>query len=965
MHRRNFIKNSLILTTSGVVGSRLPLFAETPESTAGVEAALQKSNGLYPLFKNPETNHRPFVRWWWNGNKVEKAELIRELHLLKEAGIGGVEINPISFPFPAHTDDMGKKSLRWLSDEWIDMLQVTFDEARKLGMTCDLIVGSGWPFGSEDLQEDERAQVAIIYAENIEGPIDYECTEYNVISPIDPGVTDVNPLRKPEIISLKLVPDPINSIDEVIDLSGQIGQDRFRFHVPEGKHVFYALVKFTSFACVINGAPGAAGSILNHMDKQSVLKYLNHMSDTIQHKIGPLSNNIRALFTDSMELEGCNWNDDLAEEFKRRNGYDLMPYLPFTMYKVGRLGAVVDYNYGAKKTPAFEEITRRVRFDFEYTKAQLLRERFTETYLKWCRDLHVKSRAQAYGRGFFPLESSLGYDIPEGESWTTNWLRHKIGEEVSDEDYRRGRGYTHINKYVSSAAHLEGKRVVSCEEMTNTYLVFNATLELLKIGSDQSAMSGITHSIWHGFNYSPADAPFPGWIQYGSFYNEKNNWWPYFKYLNNYRARLSSQLQNADMYTDIAILPANYDLWSELGVQTDPFPEVLNVPYTSIIWESINKCGGAADYTTEIIIGKSEVKNGKLCYGKKQYGTLFLPEVTSIQPETLRIMYDFVQSGGRVFCIEKYPEKAPGFKDFQKRDTEVQQLIEKLKAIPERFVLVKKPEDNRFLEWYQQLMKQYKLPHYLEIENPNRFFMQTRYLRDDKSEAFFFNNAHRYNAHQTRITFDKSIVQGRYGWVWDLNTGERARLELDAQNSYAFDFGPADSLLVIFDKQKRGNTWKPLPTSGSSTIDLTSDWEVELRHKQENTQKTIRLAQLIDLKDREDTQHFSGTAVYKKTVTVSSAANAVLNLGTAHGISELFVNGQSCGVQWYGRRIYALSAHLKEGKNDIEVHITTTMGNYLKSLTDNKIAERWVNRKGREQEYQPTGIIGPVTLYNL
>ena len=121
---------------------------------------------------------------------------------------------------------------------------------------------------------------------------------------------------------------------------------------------------------------------------------------------------------------------------------------------------------------------------------------------------------------------------------------------MSDEDYRRGRGYTMINKYVSSAAHLTGNRMVSCEEMTNTYNVFNITLEQLKIGSDMSIMSGITHSVWHGFNYSPPDAPFPGWVQYGSYYNEYNNWWSYFKYLNEYKARLSSILQNVDMYTD-------------------------------------------------------------------------------------------------------------------------------------------------------------------------------------------------------------------------------------------------------------------------------------------------------------------------------------------------------------------------------------------------------------------------------
>ena len=124
----------------------------------------------YRVFKNPDPVYHPFVRWWWNGDKVEAAELIRELRLLKDAGIGGVEINPIEFP--SSGDDLGKKSLRWLSDEWISMLQVTFSEAKKLGMTCDLIVGSGWPFGAETLERDERAKVMIINAEKLEGPLD-------------------------------------------------------------------------------------------------------------------------------------------------------------------------------------------------------------------------------------------------------------------------------------------------------------------------------------------------------------------------------------------------------------------------------------------------------------------------------------------------------------------------------------------------------------------------------------------------------------------------------------------------------------------------------------------------------------------------------------------------------------------------------------------------------------------------
>ncbi len=32
-----------------------------------------------------EASESPFVRWWWNGDKVEADELVRELRLLKDA----------------------------------------------------------------------------------------------------------------------------------------------------------------------------------------------------------------------------------------------------------------------------------------------------------------------------------------------------------------------------------------------------------------------------------------------------------------------------------------------------------------------------------------------------------------------------------------------------------------------------------------------------------------------------------------------------------------------------------------------------------------------------------------------------------------------------------------------------------------------------------------------------------------
>ena len=532
---------------------------------------------LYEAFQQPTSEYHPFVRWWWNGDKVEADELVREMRLLKEAGIGGVEINPIAFP--TYCDSLGKPSLQWLSPEWIDMLKVCFDEAKQLDMTCDLLVGSGWPFGAEFLNEDERAQIMVNYAETVTGPTTLTIIRDSICTKAMPKVSSPYKGNTKELMSLKLYPNPASSVDEgitiwttqskVLEPVERPVDSIITIEVPEGNYTLAALVKINGFLEVINGAPGAAGPVLDHFNTEAVNRYLYNMSDKIEAQIGPLKGNIRALFTDSMELEGANWTSDMAEEFEKRYGYDITEWLPFILFKIGSMGSALNYDPVVPVTEAFQQEIQRARYDFEDFKAQLMQERFTNTYLDWCHLLGVKARAQAYGRGFYPLENAMGYDIPEGESWTTNWLRHKPGEEMSETDYRRGRAYTMVNKFVSSAAHLADSRTISCEEMTNTYTVFNMSLEQLKIGGDQSAMSGVTHSVFHGFNYSPnLEAKFPGWVRYGAYYSENNNWWPYFKYYNDYKARLSYALQHGTYYADIAILNPENDMWSTIGMPT-------------------------------------------------------------------------------------------------------------------------------------------------------------------------------------------------------------------------------------------------------------------------------------------------------------------------------------------------------------------------------------------------------------
>lgn len=962
MNKKLHILCNWLLGTAMLFGATTLQAAPADRTGSDPSKQVSSGNAYYDQFRNPEAKYRPFVRWWWNGDKVNANELRRELHLLKDAGIGGVEINPVGFPGGA--DDMGIPSIPWLSKEWIDMLKVAFDQASKLDMTCDLIVGSGWPFGGEFLQGDERGQVMVVGVEKLSGPQEYTTSVFSLLKEADPAISKPYSGRVPHLLSLQLVPEPLGSLDQVIDLSDKINEkEAFTIQIPEGKYALYALVRIDSFGAVISGAPGAQGPTLNHLDSTAVKKYLNHMSDAIQAQLGPLAQYIRSLFTDSMELEGANWSSDFAAEFKKRRGYDIMPYLQYTMFKTGGMGNVLDYNYAVEMTPEFKEMIDRMRYDVELTKAEMFRDRFTIPYTNWCRQLGVKSRAQAYGRGFFPLESGMYYDIPEGESWTTNWLQHRIGEEMSNEEYRAGRAYTMVNKYITSAAHLTGKRLISAEEMTNTYRVFNATPEFLKIGSDQNAQVGITHSVWHGFNYSPPEAPFPGWVRYGSYYSEKNNWWRYFNCLNTHRARVASQLQNADMYADIAILMPVSDMWTTMGMQNEPFPSSINKPYQSLVWEAMNKNGNGTDYISEPLICASTISDGMLHYGPRSYKNLFLVGVESMNPETLAKLYEFAQQGGHIFCVETVPYKSLGWKDHEKRDAEVKAWIEKLQAMPEQFIHLEKPTDNDFITWYAGVQKQYGITPTVQIESPDPFVMANLFVRDDGSRIYFFTNTHLHNSHQTKLTFPQEATRMN-AWVWNLDNGERYRLPLDKAGAMTLDLGPADARMIVFDRDnnKKAPVWAPLPTSGADSTTL-SDWSLEFHHSLEHWIKTATTDTLKDLKDTE-WKSFTGDVVYRTDVEVDDPEGMVLNLGKVYGVASLKVNGVDCGTSWYGRRIYDLSKVLHKGWNRIEVTVTTTMGNYLQTWKENRIAQQWTNRPGRPQPVQSMGMAGPVTLYH-
>jgi len=100
---------------------------------------------------------KPWTRWWWPGSAVDKASVTWQLEQLASAGIGGVEITPIY-----GAKGYESRYIDFLTPRWMEMLEHTGREAKRLGLGIDMATGTGWPFGGPWIDEANALQRVVL-----------------------------------------------------------------------------------------------------------------------------------------------------------------------------------------------------------------------------------------------------------------------------------------------------------------------------------------------------------------------------------------------------------------------------------------------------------------------------------------------------------------------------------------------------------------------------------------------------------------------------------------------------------------------------------------------------------------------------------------------------------------------------------------------------------------------------------
>ena len=88
------------------------------------------------LFRNPTKEYRGAPFWSWNC-RLDQEELLRQIDILHEMGFGGFHIHVrVGLDTP------------YLGKEYMDLIAVCAEKARKLGMTLWLYDEDRWPSGT-------------------------------------------------------------------------------------------------------------------------------------------------------------------------------------------------------------------------------------------------------------------------------------------------------------------------------------------------------------------------------------------------------------------------------------------------------------------------------------------------------------------------------------------------------------------------------------------------------------------------------------------------------------------------------------------------------------------------------------------------------------------------------------------------------------------------------------------------
>lgn len=650
---------------------------------------------------------------------------------------------------------------------------------------------------------------------------------------------------------------------------------------------------------------------------------------------------LKYMHVDSWECGSQNWSDNFATEFKKRRGYDLMPYLPLLA------------GIPMESAERSEKILRDVRT----TIAELVVDVFYQVLADCAKEYDCQFSAECVAPTMVS-DGLLHYqkvDLPMGEFWLNSPTHDKPNDMLD----------------AISGARIYGKNIIQAEGFTEVRGTWDEHPGMLKALLDRNYALGINRLFFHVYVHNPWLDRKPGMTLdgIGLFFQRDQTWWDKgAKAFCDYVTRCQVLLQYGHPVTDIAVftgeeiprrsilperlVPSLPGIFGDKRVESERIRLANEGQPLRVRPVGVTHSANMADPEKWVnplrgYAYDSFNKDALLRLAKAEDGSITLP-------------------GGASYKVLVLPLPRPMNPDPVELSPEVKQKINELKQAGVLIPAIPYKEDD---------FAAYGLERDLIVPED----IAWTHRRGELGDIYFIAN----QREETR-TFTASMrIDGGKPECWNPVTGE-----INAHPSYehkgnrtevTLTLAPNESVFIVYssdgtDKDKESTSKKLSEAKGGSDKDLqtlaleTKEYTVTFA----NTGKEITRNELFDWSKEEDEQirYYSGTATYKTTFRWKNKLNknqrVFLNLGQICNLATVRINGIDCGTIWTAPYRADITAALKKGINQLEIEVTNTWANAFLGADEGKapFPGIWANAKYRRQEKTllPAGLLGPLSL---
>ena len=705
---------------------------------------------------------------------------------------------------------------------------------------------------------------------------------------------------------------------------------------------------------------------------------------------------LKRFHVDSWECGSQNWSPVLQTEFKKRRGYDILPYLPVLA------GIPV-------KSADFSE---RVLADVRQTIAEVMVDNF---YKISAEDAHKKGCLFS-AESVAPVMVSDGMlhfkevDLPMGEFWM-NSPSHDKPNDILD---------------AISGAHIYGKNIVQAESFTAIRFDWNEHPGMMKTLADRNFALGVNKMFFHVFTLNPWKDRKPGMTldKVGTFFQRDQTWWKPGKAWFSYITNCQNLLQQGKPVVDIAvftgeetprrailpdrlvhILPGIFGrekveqerirlLNKEIPMREMPYGVKTQVNMAdSENWVDPFKGYAYDSFNRDALLNLARVENGRIVLpGGASYGLLVVPGKMKMSPdggdrmsvEVARKLLDLANQGAILILTEK-PEHTPGFQSGLNSDQKLKEVVDELFS-GNRTSFVD-ASGGKFLSWKKGkgiiIQGPYEASTFNELGIQKDFvakgetgqqegFVAWNHRKDGQKDLYFVANQ-LDKPRSLELTFRVgNKVPELYNPV---NNETRPCTQWKTENGttkLSYRFEPNESLFIIFKEgaaiSRYGKNW--LETVAEMT--LHGEWKVQFDPAFGGPVHPVTFTELTDWSKNldEHIRYYSGTAIYRKSFqwgkNLKEGDALWLEMSSFAIIVEVKLNGQSCGICWTPPFRVRIDQALRKGNNNLEIAITNTWANRL--MGDHNLPENkqitWTTAPYRlsGKPLLPAGLLGPVRI---